>query len=420
MQSQGPSERQLAIFISVGVALLTAGITIVAFWWIYQLVLIPDLADARAESQAQWSQTDGVQLITNPSEERIQEMQQTIAETESAGGNPREPWLGSEAWTAGLQAGQEYIDEFPEPQNVQILTDLNTEQIWNYMQWQMSAAMGVGCQYCHNINNYAADSYSQKISARLMLILVQDLNSEYMANLPNWRGNYVQCSTCHNGAPNNLPAVSNQFDQSVPPIPATVIPLGEEGEPQLDAAMEMSLKEASLYYLYNYQVWRPYDENDPTSRRGSLALTYPEGRTQEQVTINQNTMNLMGWSMNVGCTYCHNSRNFYAYEADTVAPQYPDTYAINRLKSQRMLLMTTFMAENWNRYVLPRDVSPESLPLDGRLYYVTIDETPYSVPGCYTCHQNNIVPPAAINAADIPEGEEGIYTFPSVLKGLAD
>jgi photosynthetic reaction center cytochrome c subunit len=230
----------------------------------------------------------------------------------------------------------------------------------------------------------------------------------------------VQCSTCHNGEPQNLPAVSTQFDQSVPPIPATVIPLGEEGEPQLDAAMEMGLKEASLYYLYNYQVWRPYDENDPTSGRGSLALTYPEGRTQEQVTINQNTMNLMGWSMNVGCTYCHNSRNFYAYEADTVSPQYPDTYAVNRLKAQRMLLMTTFMAENWNRYVLPRDVSPESLPLDGRLYYVTIDETPYSVPGCYTCHQNNIVPPAAINAADIPEGEEGIYTFPSVLKGLAD
>jgi photosynthetic reaction center cytochrome c subunit len=288
---------------------------------------------------------------------------------------------------------------------------------------RVSAAMGVSCQYCHDINNYSADSYSQKVSARLMFILVQDLNSQYMVNLPNWRGNYVQCDTCHNLEPINLPSVSDQFIQSTPPIDVDLVPLNNQGMPVLTQTMEMSLKEASLYYYYNYQIWDPFDPADPTSGRGSLALTYPGGRTQDQVTINQNTMNSNSWSLGVGCTYCHNSRNFYAYEANIEAPQFTPEYAINRMKAQRMMLMTTFMANNWNRYVLPRTQPPvqaESFPLDGDQYYVSFNETLYPVPGCYTCHRANIVPKAAINTADIPEGDAGIIVFPPVLTGLAD
>jgi hypothetical protein len=126
--------------------------------------------------------------------------------------DPREPWLGSEAWISAVQEGQAYIDEYPEPQNVQILTDMTTAEIWDYMQEPVSGALGVSCQYCHDINNYAADPYPEKVSARLMLVMMRDLNDDYIPLIPEWRGNYVQCATCHQNQPLDMPAFSPQYD----------------------------------------------------------------------------------------------------------------------------------------------------------------------------------------------------------------
>jgi photosynthetic reaction center cytochrome c subunit len=406
MQStQGPSDRQVALWVSIIIGAGTAGLTIFTFWLIYYLALYPDLREAQAAENAPYDWNTGVQAILD-------------AEPNVPTDN-RDPWLGEDAWNTAIQAGQDYIQQFPQPQNIQVLTGMNTEQLWNYMQ-RMSAGLGVSCQYCHNIQNYSDYTIVQKTSGLRMLQLVQDLNAQYIVNLPNWRGNYIQCDTCHNNEAINLPAVSTQFQQSTPPIDVTVQPLDAQGMPVTDT-MEMSLKEASLYYYYNYQIWDPFDVGEYASGRGSLALTYPGGRTQDQVTINQNTMNSNSWSLGVGCTYCHNSRNFYAYEADIEAPQFIQEYAINRLKAQRMMLMTTFMAQNWTQYNLPRVPLPEveDPPLDGDQYYIEQGGTYYAIPGCYTCHRGNIVPKTAINAADIPEGDAGMIVFPSSLTGLA-
>lgn len=410
--AKGPSERQVATWVSILVGGATAGLTILTFWLIYWLALGVTVEETLAATDAPYDYNAGIQSIIN-------------AEPNVPGENdPRSPWLGSEAWTTAIQAGNEYIVQYPQPQNIQVLTGMDTAQIWAYMQ-RMSGALGVSCQYCHDINNFASYAYLQKNSGLLMLQLVQDLNAQYVNNLPNWRGNYVQCDTCHYGEVVGLPAVSETFLGGTPPIDVYLEPLNDQGVPQRDPSLHMSLEEATLYYLYNYQIWQPYSPDDLDSGRGSLALTYEGGRTQDQVTINQNTMNLMGWSLGVGCTYCHNARNFYAYEADMVSPQFVPTYAVNRLKTQRMLLMTTFMANNWSNYVLPRadlqpdenGVSPVSMPLDGQQYYVTIDGVTYAVPGCYTCHRANVVPNAAINMVDIEE-QGGVVAFPSTLKGL--
>lgn len=399
-----PSERQIALFVSLAIGAVVAGLTIITFWWIFSLALAPDLKTAAADAQAPYNGSDGVTAIVE------------AEPNEPTDG--REPWLGEDAWRVAVQKGQEYISQYPEPQNVQVLKGMTTAQIWVYMQQHVSGAMGVSCQYCHDINNYAADPYPAKISARLMLLLVRDLNAQFIANIPNWRGNYVQCATCHNLQPVDMATFSPQFDNSVPPIQVDLEPLDENGEPMRGFEQNIPLKQAVLYYLYNYRIWNPYDAQDPTSGRGSLSLTHEGGRTQDQVTINQNVMNLMGWSLGEGCTYCHNSRNFYAYEADIPAPQFMETYALNRLKSQHMLLMTTWMTQNWNRYVLPPTDAPDSFPIDGNQYIVEFDGTRYPVAGCYTCHQGNAIPRAAINMADIPEGEAGIGVFPPVLTGL--
>jgi photosynthetic reaction center cytochrome c subunit len=123
----------------------------------------------------------------------------------------REPWLGQEAWNEALAQREDYINEYPEPQNVQVLTDMSTAEIWDYMEVHVSGALGVSCQYCHDINNYAGFSYIQKTSGMRMLTLVRDLNAQHIVQLPNWQGNYVTCATCHHFEPIDMPAFSESY-----------------------------------------------------------------------------------------------------------------------------------------------------------------------------------------------------------------
>lgn len=404
------NDRQMAIFVSVAVGIVVAVVTTATFWWIYSLVLGPEREAAAIAAAAPWSPSTGIQAITSA--------QPNV----EADGRPA--WLGNQAWVEGVQAGQAWVQDNPNTVNVQVLTGMSSAQIWTYMQQYVSGGLGVGCQYCHNLNNFASDEYPQKIAARNMLYLVSDVNAEFIVDLPNWKGNYVQCATCHNNQPNGMEAVSDQFVKSIPPIPVTVDPLDANGQPITDPAAKpaelqglVNLQDSVLYYVYNYLVWRPYDPADPESGRGSLALTYEEGRTQDQVTINQNVMNHMSWSLGVGCTYCHNSRNFVAYETDPAGNLANPQYAYNKLKAQRMLQLTTWLQANWTSYgATAYPAIPSSLEGGAsELSYRLIEGQYYNVPGCYTCHQGNAVPKAAVN--NIPAGDAGVVVLPPVLRG---
>lgn len=125
-------------------------------------------------------------------------------------GDARDPWMGADAWVTAVQKGQEYIAEHPEPQNVQVLKGMTTAEVWSYMVQHVSGSLGVSCQYCHDINNYAADPYPQKISARLMMLMVNELNGQFVSQVPAWGGRYVTCATCHNGEPQGMLAYSEQ------------------------------------------------------------------------------------------------------------------------------------------------------------------------------------------------------------------
>ncbi|MEF3272962.1 MAG: photosynthetic reaction center cytochrome c subunit [Chloroflexus sp.] len=412
MQSSRPSDRQLAIVVSVAVGIVVTIITTATFWWVYDLTLGRAQRAAAQTANARWSPSDGIKVITES---------QPVTPTDG-----RQNWMGVQAWNEGVQAGQAWVQKFPNTVNVQVLVGMSSAQIWTYMQQYVSGALGVGCQYCHNINNFASDEYPQKIAARNMLRLVRDVNAEFIVNLPNWKGNYVQCATCHNNAPNNLESFGAQFVNSIPPIKVTVDPLDANGRAILDPAQkpeairdQVMLKDAVIYYIYNYQVWKPFDPADPESGRGSLALTYDGGRTQDQVTINQNVMNYQSWSLNVGCTFCHNSRNFVAYELNPAGDNVLNPqYAYNKLKAQRMLLLTTWLAENWPRYgAIPKAEVPTGRGAASPYSYQRLgDGNIYNVPGCYTCHQGNSIPLSSINQADI-SGDAGVVILPPQIRG---
>lgn len=424
--------RKIAVIVSIGTAMGLAGLAIVGIWLIYELSGGPERRGLAIAAEAPYSSAKNIQRIN-----------QSAPNQPDAGDN-RDPWLSQQFYSDGVQAGNVYITQFPEPQNVQVLLGMSTAEIWSFMQQQVSGALGVGCQYCHNVQpdangiyQFDKDTFQQKVSARNMMRLVNDLNKNFIVNLPYWRGNYVTCSTCHSGIgngkglPRELETVSDQFIKSTPPINVIYEPLDKNGVPIRNTEdkpdvlkQPLPLHEATLWNLYNYQVWKPYDPTDSTSGRGSLALSYAEGRTQDQVNITQGTMNLLAWSLGVGCTYCHNARNFYSYELTSESPTFVgDVPTLNgehiapRLKAQRMLLMTTYIATNWDQYgAIPRVEKPADF-LQGRVHYREINGGYYNVPGCYTCHGRNSIPKAVISQTTLDGSKQPITILPPTLRG---
>jgi hypothetical protein len=152
-----------------------------------------------AAAEATFDPAEGVQIIIE------------AEPNEPGADDPRDVWMGEEAWNKALAFREEYIAMNPEPQNVQILQGMTGEEIWIYMEEHVSGAMGVSCQYCHDITNYSADPYPEKVSSRLMLTLVNDINGEFITRLPDWQGNYVGCATCHNFQPTDMADYSAAF-----------------------------------------------------------------------------------------------------------------------------------------------------------------------------------------------------------------
>lgn len=83
----------------------------------------------------------------------------------------------------------------------------------------MSAALGVGCDFCHVADNPASDANAHKVKARTMLAMTRDIASRFPDSggdfqksryLPYPGGKqYVTCHTCHRGErlpPSQAPA----------------------------------------------------------------------------------------------------------------------------------------------------------------------------------------------------------------------
>ena len=94
------------------------------------------------------------------------------------------------------------------PKNLKVLPkDWTRPQVINVMQ-NFTAALGVGCNFCHVINqgqppDFASDDKKEKDMARAMMKVATDLNAE----LPKALGmdpketTRIGCITCHRGVP---------------------------------------------------------------------------------------------------------------------------------------------------------------------------------------------------------------------------
>jgi len=75
--------------------------------------------------------------------------------------------------------------------NLKVLTAENVE----ITMQNITFALGVGCIYCHDLNDLSLDTKPQKVKARMMLEMVRDINAKF------GDGNtHVTCWTCHHAS----------------------------------------------------------------------------------------------------------------------------------------------------------------------------------------------------------------------------
>lgn len=93
----------------------------------------------------------------------------------------------------------------PVPTNLQVLPrDIGPSELNRRMQ-QYNRALGVQCDYCHaGVDpvhlDYASDDNPKKLTARVMISMLETINGKFIAQLGDARYvDQVECGTCHRG-----------------------------------------------------------------------------------------------------------------------------------------------------------------------------------------------------------------------------
>jgi len=100
--------------------------------------------------------------------------------------------------------------DFPAPTNLKVLPkNLTGQQVHDIME-QWAGSLGAHCSNCHapdpkNIGpngrprlNFADDSKEEKLTARVMYKMTEDINVNYVSKVPS-SDEPVTCGTCHRG-----------------------------------------------------------------------------------------------------------------------------------------------------------------------------------------------------------------------------
>ena len=75
--------------------------------------------------------------------------------------------------------------------NLKVLTAQNVE----FTMQSITFALGVGCVYCHDLNDLSLDTKPKKAKARMMLEMVRDINAKFGDGQT-----HVTCWTCHHAS----------------------------------------------------------------------------------------------------------------------------------------------------------------------------------------------------------------------------
>lgn len=85
--------------------------------------------------------------------------------------------------------------------NLKVFGQLPAERL-PMMMGRFSEALGVSCDHCHVVKEWAKDDKEEKQIARDMMAMARTINAELLPKIPNLKSERptVTCTTCHRGA----------------------------------------------------------------------------------------------------------------------------------------------------------------------------------------------------------------------------
>lgn len=190
-------------------------------------------------------------------------------------------------------------------ENVKVLGDVDSAEFIRLMaaitDW---VAPQQGCNYCHSEDgNFASDALYTKVVARRMLQMVRNINGNWQTHV---NGTGVTCYTCHRGQP--VPA-NVWFHE-----PGRVRAAGLLGN---DAGQNDPIRGPDNSSL-PYDSFTPFLEQDNNIRVvATTALPGTDHKSIKQTEWTYALMTHFSTSLGVNCTYCHNSRSFFAWDQST-------------------------------------------------------------------------------------------------------
>ena len=93
----------------------------------------------------------------------------------------------------------------PEHKNLQVLPKTSTKEQVKVIMKLQAKALGVECDFCHDVPDMASDVNEHKKIARQMMKMTDELNAKW---LKGWKGaekHPATCNMCHQGKPEPQP-----------------------------------------------------------------------------------------------------------------------------------------------------------------------------------------------------------------------
>jgi len=233
----------------------------------------------------------GMAQIINPRVDPVRLEEQLAQVPESTPRAPDGP---------GPRAGDIY-------QNVQVLGHLSVANFNRVMQAMTEWIYPeVGCAGCHNLNNLADESVYAKGVSRRMIQMTQTINSEWQSHVANVG---VTCYTCHRGMA--VPQYTwFNADSDI---------YSADGFAGWRNGQNRPAEFAGLSSLPQEPFSDLLEDDGEIRVGGTTALPY-EGDNSASIEDTEWTYSLMmhmSTSLDVNCTYCHNSRHFGSWESSS-------------------------------------------------------------------------------------------------------
>src|SRR6476619_106673 len=83
--------------------------------------------------------------------------------------------------------------------NVQVLPKTMSKDELKALMKAQSKALGVECDYCHDVPDMASDKLENKKIARNMMKMVDEINGKWLKGMKDADKNKVTCGSCHQG-----------------------------------------------------------------------------------------------------------------------------------------------------------------------------------------------------------------------------